>query len=115
MANIVKINKVYLYMGFTAKATESYEAFKLLCDEKILFTQLTYNDPSQHDDIFKALKTWSFGSGDDQYQKDFKDFPILHWTEYYDNWEQVLHCAYGIEEIKNCTLIKNKNLIEVPS
>ncbi len=112
MSKVVKIKQVHLYMGYTESAADTYAAMKLLADQGIPHTKLTYNDPAQHQGVFDSLNTWTFGKHGSDYRKEFKDFPILHWTEYHDDWEQVLECAYGIEEIKNSSLIKNKALIE---
>jgi hypothetical protein len=112
MANIVKINKVNLYIGFTETAADSYAAMKLLDDAGIKFNKLVYNDDAAHAGVFAALTSWSFGKEGSNYRKEFKQFPILHWTEYHDDWDQVLHVADGLEEIKACTLFANKALIE---
>jgi hypothetical protein len=112
MAKIVKIKEVYLYIGLTDSIADSYAAKKLLDEKGIKYGLLSYNDPSQHKSVFDSLNTWTWGDIKLNAQREFKDFPILHWKAFYDDYEQQVHNAVGLEEIKKSDLLKYAKLIE---
>jgi hypothetical protein len=112
MANLVKIKEVYLYIGLTAKTSDCDAAKKLLDDANVKYNLLTYNDPAQHHYVFESLSTWNWGNPNNLTKRTFTDFPILHWKEYYDDYEQQVECADGLTEIENCSLLKNASLVE---
>jgi hypothetical protein len=115
MAKLVKINEIYLYVGLTEHASDCFEAIKLLKAASINYTLLNYADQEDsHKANFEALSTWSFGAADSVYQKQFKQYPILTWKEYNDDWSSLHHAAQGIEEVKTAilTLTSSKDLIQ---
>ncbi len=111
MTTLVKIKEVHLYVGFTETVADCYAAKKLLDDKGIKYTLLAYHDDTQHKGVFESLNTWNWGKVSELHKREFKNFPILHWKEYYDDYEQVVQCADGLEEIKNSDLIKYAHLI----
>jgi hypothetical protein len=107
MANLVKIKEVHIYMGFTDKAYECYQAKELLESSGITASILAYFDNSQHSGVFDALGTWTWKDG----QKTFSNFPIVTWKNCYDDFEVDIECAVGIDELRNSSLIANKHLV----
>jgi hypothetical protein len=106
MAKLVKIQNVYLYVGFTKDAGDCYSVIQQLRNKNIEFTLLNYSaDDKVHEENFKALSTWTFGVGDSQYKKEFNQYPILTWEECYDNWVVEKHAAHGLREIQNSVLL----------
>jgi hypothetical protein len=108
MANLVRIEKVFLYMGWTANAADTYAAMKALDDAGIKYTKLCYNEPEQHKANFDALSSWTFGDESAPYNKSVTDFPFLHWTEVYDDYNKYLYAAHGLDEVKASKLLSAK-------
>lgn len=100
MANLVRIEEVHLYMGWSDNVADTYAAKKLLDAANVKYVQLAYHDETQYQSIFDSLSTWTFGEGAATYQKVFKDFPFVHWVEVYDDYNKYIQCAYGLAEIK---------------
>jgi hypothetical protein len=113
MANLVKIKDVHLSTSQkTASAADCTAAVKLLDDAGVRYSHLWYEDSSQHPEVLGALSTWWWGREmGEKTQRKFEDFPILHWTECFDNWEHHQMHAAGLTEIQNCDLLKHVNLI----
>jgi hypothetical protein len=112
MANLVKINKVYLFIGFGSTpevAAECVKARDLLESNKIPFTLLNYLDADSHAGNCAALSTWTWGS--DFHTKTFTDFPIVHWTEYFDDFERYLEGVQGLDALVSSNLLKNKDKV----
>ena len=109
MANLIKIRDIVLYTALTEDATECYACKKLLNEHNIKYKVLHYGDESVHQQNFDALSTWSFGP--DYRQHEFKKFPIIHWNEYYDDYERYMEVATSLDELKNSNLIKNASLV----
>jgi hypothetical protein len=111
MANIVKITEVYLYMGFTTpeSAAECVKVRAMLDDNGIKYQTLHYPDNSQHDACFSALSTWVFGPSFRQIA--FKDFPIVHWKEFYDDWERHIEVVQSATELASSNLILHKDKV----
>jgi len=107
MANIVKITNVDLYTGMVSEqeAVEEVRCRQLLKQNNIPFNHLHYGDESVHEQNFKALSTWTFGSDFQNY--DFKKFPIVMWKEYYDDYERFHQVVTSFEDLKNSSLLKN--------
>lgn len=110
---LVKIKNVYLYVGLTENGAECFNAKKLLADNNIPYTLLAYNHDAQHASVFAALNTWSWGPNKET--KEFTDFPIVHWTECYDDFSTELFCATSVAELNNSTLLANKEIVEAKS
>jgi len=96
MANLVRIENVYLYVGWTETVADSYAAMKLLNAAGVKYTLMHYADETQHKANQEALSTWVFKSG----RKTFTDYPILHWDELYDDYNRYVEGAAGLDEIK---------------
>jgi hypothetical protein len=107
---LVKIKDVYLYVGLSPNGAECYNAKKVLDDNNIPFVLLGYNDTTQHSSVFEALNTW--GWGPEKQTKTFTDFPLIHWTECYDDFTTEMFCATSVAELNNSSLILNKLLVE---
>lgn len=105
MSNLVKIKDVVLYTAITEHAGECYACKKLLRDSNIAFKELCYADESTHQENFDALGTWAFGS--DYRSVKFTKFPIIHWTEFYDDWNRYVEVVDGLEQLKQSNLLKN--------
>lgn len=108
---LAKIKGVHLYVGLTANGAECFNAKKLLADNNIPHKLLAYNDIAQHASVFNALNTWSWGSNNET--RTFTDFPIIHWTEYHDDFSSYNSCATSVAELGVSTLLANKELVEV--
>lgn len=107
---LVKIKDVYLYIGLTENGAECFNAKKVLADNNINHKVLSYNDIAQHEGVFNALNTWRWGP--DSEQKTFTDFPIIHWTECYDDFTTQLHCVASVAELNLSKVVTQKELVE---
>ena len=107
---LAKIKDVTLYVGLTENGAECFNAKKLLADNNIPHKLLAYNDTNQHASVFNALNTWRWG--ENATTKTFNDFPIVHWTEHFDDFSSVRHCVTSVAELNNSSLIANKTLVE---
>lgn len=108
---LAKIKDVCLYVGLTSNGGECFNAKKLLADNNIPHKLLAYNDIEQHASVFNALNTWRWGSNNEV--KTFTDFPIIHWTEHFDDFSSYNSCATSVAELGVSTLLANKELVEV--
>lgn len=113
MANIVKITDVHLYVGIrTVEGAAECARIKLMLDAaNIKYVTLAYGDDSQHDGLFGALNTWGF-SRSSQRKVNFTDFPIVHWTEYYDDYEKCIETVSNSTDLANSNLIKCASLVQ---
>lgn len=111
MVNLVKIDQVYLYTGATKNTDEQVALKKALDKAEVPYVELTYNDPLQHNEVFAALNTWSWGERKES--RKFTDFPIVHWKEYYDTWHTMDFNVTSVSELKKSSLLKNKALVQV--
>lgn len=103
MADLVKIKDVYLYVALTEHAQECYDIKKILNDNNIPYTLLPYVDEVQHEGIFDALATWTFKGGQ-RSRVDFR-FPLVYWTNLYDDYETDIELAIGLNEFNASGLI----------
>jgi hypothetical protein len=108
MANLVKIKDVHLYVGLVENGHECYQAKKLLDAAGVKFNILAYNDETQIPSVFVSLNTW--GWGPDHKQRELDQFPLIHWTECYDDFSQLVFVAHGLIEIKESALLQHGNL-----
>jgi hypothetical protein len=109
MAQLLKIKEVYLYTSQKkASAADCLEAKKLLDDAGVDYKHLWYEDETQHPQVFSALSTWFWGPT--RTQRAFDDFPIVHWTECFDDFEQHIHHSAGLAELQASNLLKNAAL-----
>lgn len=113
MATLVKIKEVRLSVGLTENSAECYNLKKLLEDNNISYKLLTYFDDSQVPSVYQAYNTWNWGV--EKTTKTFTDFPILVWTECYDDYEKYSCCITSSAEFNTSSLFLNKNLVEVES
>ena len=107
---LAKIKDVVLYVGLTENGAECFNAKKILADNNIPFKLLAYYDSAQHPSVFGALNTWRWGA--DGLTETFNDFPIIHWTECYDDFTVYNSCATSVAELNISTLLTNKELVE---
>lgn len=105
---LVKIKDVHLYVGLVANGHECDEAKNVLDAAGVKYTLLSYADESQHPSVFQALNTWNWGS--ERKPRVLSQFPLIHWTSCYDDFEQYQFVAHGLDEIKTSELINNANL-----
>lgn len=117
MANLVKINNVYLYTTkmVGAGTTAACDAARdLLTTAGIKFNELWYNDPKvdERKTVLSSLSTWNWGINGSKGPRQLTAFPIIHWTEYYDDWSQVMEHSLGLVELQNSNLMKNASLVE---
>ena len=106
---LAKIKDVVLYVGLTENGAECFNAKKVLVDNNIPFKLLSYFETAQHPSVFNALNTWRWGANNEA--KIFNDFPIVHWTEVYDDFSLVNSCVTSVAELNISTLLKNKELV----
>lgn len=114
-AKLVKIKDVHLYTSIRIdeETTAECEAVKkLLTDAGIPFNELWYNNPEKDEwvGVFEALGTWTWGYRGAKGQREFNKFPILHWTDCYDDWSTHVDHAVGLSEIQESSLLKNATL-----
>ena len=103
---ITKIENIYLYTGLTnTGGSDSAKAKKWMDSSNIPHTNLWYGDPGQHESVFKALNTWTFGT-----KVNIKDFPFVIYDEVHEDKSKVVQCLYGLDAIKNSNI---KELIEL--
>jgi hypothetical protein len=117
MANLVKINSVYLYttkMVDAATSTACDVARTLLTQAGIKFSELWYNDATKDERkaVLSSLSTWKWGHDGAKDSRQMTSFPIVHWTEYYDDWSQHLEHSHGLSELQTSDLLKNASLVE---
>ena len=113
MRKLVRITDVILNTTIQADdaTTAACDAArKFLTDTGVNFTELWYNDPNVDERIpvLNSLSTWVWKTGS---TRTMYQFPILHWTECYDDWSKEVDHAQGLDEIKNSSLLLNKDLI----
>lgn len=107
---LAKIKDVCLYIGLTENGAECFNMKKILADNNINFKLLAYYDEAQQKSVFDALGTWGWGT--DRETKKFEDFPIVHWTECYDDFSTAIYCVTSVDELNLSALIANKKLVE---
>lgn len=110
---LIRIKDIFLSTTILTDSnavSECDAARKLLNESGIKFQELWYNDPNvdERTPVLNALSTWTWKSGR---TRSFNAFPILHWTECYDDWSTEIDHAMGLEEIQSSILIQNINLI----
>lgn len=83
----------------------------LLTQAGVKFIELWYNDPNvdERKPALESLSTWTWKGSR---QRQFTRFPILHWTEHYDDWSTEVDHAAGVAEIQASSLLSNKALVE---
>lgn len=116
MSNLVKIKDVFLYTStqLSANTTAACNAARdLLTSANVKFTELWYNDESVKESIpaLTSLSTWNWGPGGSKGQTTFTDFPLVHWTECYDDWSSHQEHAAGVGELQSSNLLKNTQLV----
>ena len=113
---LVKIKDVYLYTTteLNADTTAACNAArKLLTTANIKFNELWYNDSAvEHQPVLASLSTWYWGPEGSKKQRQMSAFPIVHWTECFDDWSAHQEHAHGVSELKSSTLLKNASLVE---
>jgi hypothetical protein len=110
MANLVQIKDIYLFTTIRIDDTvtaQCDEARQLLKANGIPFNELWYNDPNidERTPLLTALSTWHWGPGGSKGQREMTNFPIIHWTECYDDWTTAIEHSHGIVEIRNSSLL----------
>lgn len=109
-SNLVKIKDVILHVGLSETGTDQYIAYKSLANANIKFQTNSYGDHFDgHNATFSALNTWSWGVNAEK--RIFDHFPILTWTECYDDFSLIVQNAVDSSNIANSSVIANKSLI----
>lgn len=103
---IIKIKDIYLYTGFTANANDGYSAKVWMDQNNIQYTHMHYADSAQHQSLFDALSTWSFGDAEIA----FSQFPFVIYDEVSDDYSITKRCLYGLEAITSSDLV---NLVAI--
>lgn len=111
MANLVKLTDPRLYVGFTPNAANCYAAMQALSTANVPYTLMAYNDPAQHEGVYQAISTWTFGLPNNAAQMSITNFPFLTWNEAYDDYSTCVQIAYDSPAIANSTPITQKALI----
>jgi hypothetical protein len=103
MANIVQISGVQIGTGLTNNFQECLDCLNFLQQNNIDVGILNYGgDEIIHSMVFAAYS--------DAYRT-VTDFPIILWTETYDDGNMIRQMALSLTELQNSTLIAHKDLI----
>lgn len=110
MTKLVHIKDIYIYYTtLEPHAEECKQALVLLDKAGIDANELLYDHEPHHENVFAALNTWGWGPKRRQRSFDIK-FPLVHWTECYDDFSQHHEHAVGIDELKKSTPLNNPSL-----
>jgi hypothetical protein len=108
---ILKIDQIFLYTGLCAKGDDCWQAYQFLKEQGVDFSSLHYGDPIQHQEVHASMSTWVWHDGS---TRTFQEFPYIHWREVDSDFNVVVKQAYGLEEIKKCSLFDDlKNVVEI--
>jgi hypothetical protein len=99
---LVGITNIYLYTGLSSTGADSAEALAWMQDNNIPHTHLHYGDPAQHQSVFDAVGTWTFGGA----TIELTEFPFVIYEERHDDYSTVHQCLYGLDAIKNSNLVE---------
>jgi vacuolar-type H+-ATPase catalytic subunit A/Vma1 len=75
----------------------------------IPYSNLVYTEKAQVEELFANLGTWTYGL--DYEVKEFTNFPLITWQEFYDDYTNCNNYATNIDELKT-KLVPNASLIE---
>lgn len=112
MANLIKIQHVQLYVGFT-NANSVNEAFTcqlMLDSHEIPYATLMYPDSKNNQQLFDNLSSWVFDLDYRSYR--FTSFPLIIWQEVYDNYDVIQCVVQNSTELAASRLVANKNLFQ---
>lgn len=111
MSNLVKVQAVSIYYGVTdAQAMTDTFACKAVLDSlNIPYVNLVYTETSQVNELFANLGTWTYGW--DYEVKEFTNFPLITWQEFYDDYTNFNNFATSIAEL-NAKLVPIANLVQ---
>ena len=103
MANIVQITNVQLGFGLTDNFKECVDCINFLQQNNIDVGILNYaGDEITHAMVFAAYS--------DAYQI-VTDFPIILWTETYDDGNMIRQMVLSLSDLQTSALIAHKDLI----
>lgn len=103
MANIVQITNVQLGFGLTDNFKECVDCINFLQQNNIDVGILNYaGDEIAHAMVFAAYS--------DAYQI-VTDFPIILWTETYDDGNMIRQMVLSLSDLQTSALIAHKDLI----
>ncbi len=110
MSNLIKIDSIRFNIGLSTDASmvEQLACRKILVDEAIPHGVLMYS-MDDYSSVLGPLSSWVFGL--EMREVLFTDFPVITWTEYYDDYNVVSECAASSAELATSNLVKFKNLI----
>lgn len=111
MAELKKIYDVVLYGTLDEHVLEVYNLKKYLEDQGIEFRVLFYvNDASA---ALAALSTWELGDRGSTSKRDIPHFPVLVWSERYDDEVITVNIAQSIAELQTKPLEQHKGDEEI--
>ena len=111
MATLEKITNVELYVGYVdaQSVIDGFEIKNWLESIGIKPNLMHYPENSTNTQLFENLSTWTFG--EDFRQFTFTRFPLVIWTEWYDDYGVYRQVAQTLDEIKASSLVAHKDLI----
>jgi len=113
MATLIKINNVEMYINFNS--IESYNCYALLKQKNLVqtgnvkLTQITDNDMLRKQCEFISSQLLF---GPDFTEVAFTDFPIVIWTESYDDYERFAMYSNNSSDLANSNLILHSDLVK---
>ncbi len=112
MAKLDKITNVELYVGYVdhQSVIDGFTIGKYLKDQNITYSLMNYPEADRNASLFENLSTWTFGEDFRQYT--FNNFPLVIWTEWYDDYGVYREVTQTLDEMKASNLIKFKDLIK---
>jgi hypothetical protein len=108
MANLTQIANVRLLTGYTtstAAKAEILNCINFLDSNNIQYLTVNNFDRQVYPQIFSSV----FGNLTNT--KNFTDWPIVVWHEYYDDGSNIFDGAGTLTELQNCNFGKNINLV----
>jgi hypothetical protein len=106
MSNLVKISNVTMYFGEN-NFSEQFQCKNFLDSNNILYSKvMIMANPS---DFFTSMSQNVFGDLFTMYT--FSSFPIITWTEYYDDYDRFDNVSQSFSELTTSTLVTNASLI----
>lgn len=109
----IQIREVRLYVGLTEDAAECYQAKKFLEKAGIPVELMLYIDETAIKETLDAMSGWKWGEKSDQ-DLSITRLPVLTWRVLYSEFkEPTNHAVVGLEAIRTCELLSQKQFIAV--
>lgn len=109
MAKLINISFIRLHTNPTGDMGSTGEARSILKENGVVATELGYVEGPSTLDLYSALSSWTWGRTNER--RSVNQLPLLTWRECYDDGWDVDRIACGLDEMQNCDLWANKNLI----